>query len=916
MIGGVPGSVGLMLRTVVWAAVCWSFAAAGAAEVTEIRAVVIDASGSPVNGAVVVSSAGGKGVSAHDGSVRFSLEGISSPREERVTAVAVVDGVTLAGSVPVAFAPGGGATEAGVITVHEKGACKPEWIPAFGGGRGVNTGNPDDYVRAITVFDDGSGSGPALYVAGGFTRTGGMTVNHIAKWDGEIWSPLGNGTNATIWSLAVFDDGSGPALFAGGEFTMAGDASANHIAKWDGEAWSPLGSGMSFPGGTPQRSVRALAVYDDGAGPALYAGGFFTMAGGNAASRVAKWDGSAWSALGSGVDGTVFALTVYDDGTGPVLCAGGSFTVDGVAIRELARWDGTAWSGFGGLGPEGTVFSLAVFDDGGGSALYIGGGFEFVDSIRANNIAKWDGTAWSSLGEGTNGRVSSLTVFDDGTGPALYAGGGFSFISGTGNSARIAKWDGNTWTAFDSGLDSACWALASYDDGKGMALYAGGEFTTAGAATANRIAQWDGEEWSALGNGTDGSIVALSVFDDGKGGGPALYAGGAFTTAGGITMNNIARWDGAAWSPLGVGTNGVVRALTVFDDGTGPALYAGGQFSTAGGVSAPLLARWDGEQWSALGNPFIAFSVNALAVFDDGGGPELYAGGSFGLFSPTIQVNNIAKWNGIEWTSPGSGFNGAVHALTAFDDGFGSALYAGGVFQKSGLVDMNAIAMWNGAMWSALGDGLTLPDFAASVQALAEYNDGTGPALYAGGNFSMAGGAPANNIAKWDGGGWSSVGGGIDQQVSALLVHDDGSGSALFATGTFESAGAVVANGTARWDGVQWSALDEGILGRGLALAAFGHGASDALFVAGEFQAAGGVDVNNLAVWGCIVPFLLGDINRDGVVDAIDVQLVINAALGIALAQGLNADVNGDGFVNAVDVQLVINAALGIAAKG
>jgi hypothetical protein len=46
-------------------------------------------------------------------------------------------------------------------------------------------------------------------------------------------------------------------------------------------------------------------------------------------------------------------------------------------------------------------------------------------------------------------------------------------------------------------------------------------------------------------------------------------------------------------------------------------------------------------------------------------------------------------------------------------------------------------------------------------------------------------------------------------------------------------------------------------------------------------------------------------------VDAVDVQLVVNAALGLDIG-GLNADVNGENGVNAVDVQLVINAALGI----
>jgi len=54
------------------------------------------------------------------------------------------------------------------------------------------------------------------------------------------------------------------------------------------------------------------------------------------------------------------------------------------------------------------------------------------------------------------------------------------------------------------------------------------------------------------------------------------------------------------------------------------------------------------------------------------------------------------------------------------------------------------------------------------------------------------------------------------------------------------------------------------------------------------------------------------DITGTGVVDAVDVQIVINAALGIEVEY--NADVTGSGKVDAVDVQLVINAALGILA--
>ena len=62
-----------------------------------------------------------------------------------------------------------------------------------------------------------------------------------------------------------------------------------------------------------------------------------------------------------------------------------------------------------------------------------------------------------------------------------------------------------------------------------------------------------------------------------------------------------------------------------------------------------------------------------------------------------------------------------------------------------------------------------------------------------------------------------------------------------------------------------------------------------------------------------VAPGVAGDVDGDGVVNAVDVQLVINAALGIAINPAFKPDINGDGVVNAIDVQLVINAALGIA---
>jgi len=125
-----------------------------------------------------------------------------------------------------------------------------------------------------------------------------------------------------VSALTVYDS----KLIAGGYFTTAGGDSANYIASWDGSSWSALGSGVG-----DYSRVYALTVYDN----KLIAGGYITTAGGISANDIASWDGTSWSALGSGMSGSVSALTVYDSR----LTAGGGFTIAGGKVSAyLAQW--------------------------------------------------------------------------------------------------------------------------------------------------------------------------------------------------------------------------------------------------------------------------------------------------------------------------------------------------------------------------------------------------------------------------------------------------------------------------------------------------------------------------------------------------------------------------------------------------
>jgi len=512
--------------------------------------------------------------------------------------------------------------------------------------------------------------GPDLYAGGQFTTAGGVTASNIAKWDGSAWSDLGSGMGGSypwVSALAV----SGTDLYAGGWFTTAGGVTANGIAKWNGSAWSALGSGMGGSGSS-YPFVFALAV----SGTVLYAGGEFTTAGGVPANYVAKWDGSGWSTLGSAMGGSgssfhsVSALAV----SGTNLYAGGFFnTAGGVPANYIARWNGSAWSALGsGMGSvlsSPSVSALAVS----GTNLYAGGYFTSAGGVPANYIARWNGSAWSALGSGMGGNdptrstgVNALAV----SGTNLYAGG--TFLRAGGSANNIAKWDGSAWSALGLGMNSYVYALAV----SGTNLYAGGQFTIASWVPATKIAKWNGSAWSALGSGMNGPVWALAVS------GTVLYAGGEFTTAGGVPANYVAKWDGSGWAALGSGMGGGVYALAV----SGTNLYAGGSFSTAGVVPVNYIAKWDGSVWSALGsgiggnNPYVNLGVKALAV----SGTNLYAGGLF-TTAGGVPANSIAKWDGSAWSALGSGVIGGlvpvVNALAA--DGV-DHLFVGGNFYLAG----------------------------------------------------------------------------------------------------------------------------------------------------------------------------------------------------------------------------------------
>jgi hypothetical protein len=274
-----------------------------------------------------------------------------------------------------------------------------------------------------------------------------------------------NDASNPVHSLAV----AGSALYVGNDVNNL--APFGHgITGWDGSVWTTLGSGV----GPAFTSVTAIAV----SGTDVYVGGNFSFANATgftpvAVNNIARWNGTTWSALGSGTNGAVLTIAV----SGTDIFAGGGFsTAGGAGASNIAKWNGSSWSALGS-GTDGPVAVLTVI----GNDVYAGGGFDTAGGVGAKNVAKWNGTNWSALGSGVNGVVNALAASAAG----IYAGGAFTTAGGTGANF-IARWNGYRWSALGSGMNSAVNALAAM----GSDLYVGGTFSTAGNKHSSRVALW------------------------------------------------------------------------------------------------------------------------------------------------------------------------------------------------------------------------------------------------------------------------------------------------------------------------------------------------------------------------------------------------------------------------------------------
>ncbi len=267
--------------------------------------------------------------------------------------------------------------------------------------------------------------------------------------------------------------------------------------------------------------------------------------------------------------------------------------------------------------------------------------------INLPTVYRRSGNNWYQLTDFEQGVCNGMAMFDDGSGRALYMWGTQQAWPLFYTFMKLGPQGFGPAVNFSTPVPLS---VVQFDDGTGLTFY---------MSTDDRVMRSNGTSWVDIGATlpANSPAVALLVHDDGTG--PALYAGGWFSSIGGVAASGIARWNGTSWSPVGTGLASTPPAYTAahvlrsFQDGATRALYVGGRFTTAGGVPANGVARWDGTTWTGLGveiggagSTDVVQSVTGMEMFDEGtgAGPQLFVSGLFGSSSAFLSRKGPSAW--------------------------------------------------------------------------------------------------------------------------------------------------------------------------------------------------------------------------------------------------------------------------------
>lgn len=204
----------------------------------------------------------------------------------------------------------------------------------------------------------------------------------------QTWVKVGNGVDKSIYGHAIVGNDLYVITFIypNGSFTQR----EYTLQKWDGISWDILWSEtLIFPNINGIPVPREIINYNN----ELY--GYFMELGTSQQTSIRKFNGTTWDVIGTS-DVHSNNEEVQMEVFGSNLIITGRFSsMDGVSANGIASWDGSTWSALGsGVNEE-------IIDiEASGNNLYALGNFSMAGGIPVEGVAKWDGTSWTATSNG------------------------------------------------------------------------------------------------------------------------------------------------------------------------------------------------------------------------------------------------------------------------------------------------------------------------------------------------------------------------------------------------------------------------------------------------------------------------------------------------------------------------------------
>jgi len=375
---------------------------------------------------------------------------------------------------------------------------------------------------------------------------------------------------------------------------------------------------------------------------------------------IARWSkvNQKWEAVGNPNTGASITqiYCMAFDAAGNLYIGGAFINLAGVAdANYFAKFDGTDWSAVGS-GINGAVNSLAISPTG---EIYIGGLFTSASTdTDCNYIAYWSGSAWTPLVTGFSMSLSGVTALKFHPNGNLLIGGGFTNATTDSTGDYFCYWDGSAFHSFtEHGASELNNEVETIDITPGGTIVIGGYFTNAGGdPNADYVAAWRGTNWGALQAGGVNGIVRKVYCDPNS----DIYLAGEFERAGNVTLSDrIVVSKGGAYQPLDIDLpgSGIVYSICKASD---KSLYIGGAFKAADGnaiatITTETLYETASSSGSANTYPEITVigpgTLQSISNFSTGqkitfNGLTLHAGERLMLYLDPTALKMTSSWSG------------------------------------------------------------------------------------------------------------------------------------------------------------------------------------------------------------------------------------------------------------------------------